>query len=141
MVIRAEDVEEIVVNDEVPDGGGAGEVHHERHALDLGALRLDEALSRLAAPPLIGEPQSVAEVAEQPVTAIRATGPGTRQLLGHRGREGRGGEGQAVAYGVPADDDGRIASAAPGMGERGRHGAVTPSATNSHSRPTKTGRR
>ncbi len=74
VVIGAENVEQIVADGQLPNVGRTGEVHDERHAVGLGAPGVDKALRRLASAALVDEDELVAEMAEQPVAAVRAPG-------------------------------------------------------------------
>jgi hypothetical protein len=89
VVIGAENVEQIVADGQLPNVGRAGEVHDERHSVGLGAPGVDKALRRLASAALVDEGELVAELAEQPVAAVRAAGAHAGHLLGAGGRESR----------------------------------------------------
>ena len=97
VVVGAEDVEEVVADQQLADGAAAGEVHDERHALRARRGR-QRAIQRPAAQrrALGGERHLVADDAEQPVAAGRVTVAGAPQLLGHRRRQRRRPEREAV---------------------------------------------
>src|SRR5213593_81652 len=86
VVIGAENVEQIVADGQLPNVGRAGEVHDERHAVGLGAPDVDKALRRLAPAALVDEGELVAEMAEQPLAALRAAGPHAGHVPGAGGR-------------------------------------------------------
>src|SRR5262245_64622114 len=47
VMVVTEHIEEVIANQQAPDPGGAGEVHDQCHALDLGPRRLHESLDWL----------------------------------------------------------------------------------------------
>jgi hypothetical protein len=120
VVIGAENVEQIVADGQLPNVGRAGEVHDERHSVGLGAPGVDKALRRLASAALVDEGELVAELAEQPVAAVRAAGAHAGHLLGAGGRESGRREHEAVADRVAAHHDRRIAGAAADVRKRRR---------------------
>ena len=120
VVIGAENVEQIVADGQLPNVGRTGEVHDEGHAVGLGAPGVDKALRRLASAALVDEDELVAEMAEQPVAAVRAPGAHPGHLLGDSGRESGRRESEAVADRVAAHHDRRIAGAAAHVAQWGR---------------------
>src|SRR5207249_7926763 len=123
VVVGAENVEEVVADQEVADGLVAGEIHDEGDAFPARRGWKQESRAGLAALPLGDQRDLVADYAEEPVAAGVVAGTGEPEVLGHRGRHRRGPEHQAVPDAVASDHDRSEASATAGVGEGGARGS------------------
>ena len=123
VMVGAEHVEDVVLDDQLAHRAPAGEVDEHREAGGVGGRGQELARPRLAANTIRLEDDLRSDDSEQLLAVHRAAGAREAKGLGQVGRQRRDRQGQAVAHGAPAHRDGGVAGRPPAVGpRRGRRG-------------------